>query len=353
MMNKKILITGSAGFIGFHLVMRCIRQGFEVYGLDKLTDYYGAALKHDRLKEQGIDYRSIREKNLLKSSLFPNYHFVQADLADFEFVTSFMEAQRFDYVVNLAAQAGVRYSLENPRIYMHSNMNGFLSILEGCRNSEVAHLVYASTSSVYGLNTRMPLHEDDPTEHPITLYAASKKSNELMAHAYSHLFNIPATGLRFFTVYGPWGRPDMALYKFTQAIIADEPITVFNYGNMVRDFTYVDDIVESIVRLLPKAPAPDPSWSGEQPRISASSAPYRIFNIGNSAAVQLNTYIEAIEKALGKKATRINMEIQPGDVPATLADVSALEELVGFRPNTSVEEGVQSFVDWFRWYHQV
>jgi len=353
MMKKKILITGAAGFIGFHLAMRCVREGFEVYGLDKLTDYYGTALKYDRLHAQGINHQVVQEKQLTQSTSFPNYWFVQADLADFEFITSFMETQRFDFVVNLAAQAGVRYSLENPRVYMHSNMNGFLSLLEGCRASAVQHLVFASTSSVYGLNTRMPLHEDDPTEHPITLYAASKKSNELMAHAYSHLFQIPATGLRFFTVYGPWGRPDMALYKFTQAIIADEPITVFNHGNMVRDFTFVDDIIESIIRLLPQVPAPDPTWSGESPRISTSSAPYRIFNIGNSAAVQLNTYIEAIEKALGKKATRINLDIQPGDVPATLADVGALEELVHFKPNTSVDQGVQSFVDWYKWYHQV
>ena len=262
-----------------------------------------------------------------------------------------MVKQKFDYVVNLAAQAGVRYSIDNPRAYTHSNIDGFLSILEGARYSKVKHLVYASTSSVYGLNTGMPLSENDPTEHPMAIYAATKKANEMMAHSYSHLFDLPTTGLRFFTVYGPWGRPDMALFLFAKAMLKDEPINVFNHGNMIRDFTYVDDIVESITRLVVKPAKPNLDWTGNPPHIPTSSAPYQIFNIGNSAPVQLMDYIKALEKALGIKAKKNMMDIQQGDVPATHADVKALENYTGFRPKTSVEQGVQNFVEWYKKNH--
>ena len=282
----------------------------------------------------------------LKSGI-RNYSFIQADLADHEFIVEFMKEQQFDYVINLAAQAGVRYSLENPLAYTHSNIDGFLSILEGCRHSNVKHLIYASTSSVYGLNTAMPLSEGHPTEHPMALYAATKKANEMMAHSYSHLYRIPTTGLRFFTVYGPWGRPDMALFLFADAMLKDEPIKVFNHGKMIRDFTYVDDIVESITRLIPKPAQPNPEWNGDHPDIPTSSAPYQIFNIGNSDPVPLMRYIEALEKTIGKTAKKNFMDIQAGDVPATHANTQRLEDYVNFRPQTSVEEGVRRFVEWY------
>lgn len=365
---KKILVTGTAGFIGFHLAGRLIKEGHDVYGLDVINDYYDINLKYARLKKHGIsldtnlhssesldDRREIGDivgssqggnmtglkyGLLIQSAIHSNYRFIRLDLADHETIVDFMVEQKFDYVVNLAAQAGVRYSIDNPRAYTHSNIDGFLSVLEGARHSKVKHLVYASTSSVYGLNTEMPLAESQMTDRPMALYAATKKANELFAHSYSHLFDLPSTGLRFFTVYGPWGRPDMALFLFADAMLSNKPINVFNHGNMIRDFTYVDDIVESINRLIPKPPGRLTSSHGISP-------PFQVFNIGNSAPVKLMQYIEALEKALGKIAKKNFMDIQAGDVPATHADVSKLEEYVSFRPQTSVEEGVKRFVDWY------
>jgi UDP-glucuronate 4-epimerase len=333
MQGSKVLVTGTAGFIGFHLAERLIKEGYEVVGLDIINDYYDVNLKLNRLKEHGV---TPEFKTVVQSIKHPNYRFLQMDLADHDELVEFMVVEKFDYVVNLAAQAGVRYSLGNPRAYTHSNIDGFLSVLEGARHSQVKHLIFASTSSVYGLNTEMPLSEDQKTDRPMALYAATKKANELMAHSYAHLYKIPCTGLRFFTVYGPWGRPDMALFLFADAILKDEPINVFNHGKMIRDFTYVDDIVESIYRLIPK-PAPE----------NQDKVPFKVFNIGNSSPVQLMAYIEALEKALGKTAKKNFMDIQAGDVPATHADVSKLEEYVNFKPQTSVEEGVKRFVDWY------
>lgn len=348
----KILITGTAGFIGFHLVQKIIDDlpEMEIVGLDVINDYYDVNLKFARLVHHGIDGRDMELHELKQSSKFPNYRFLKADLADHDFVVDFMVNEQFDYVVNLAAQAGVRYSINNPRAYIHSNVDGFLSILEGARHSKVKHLVYASTSSVYGLNTKMPLSEKQPTQHPISLYSATKKANEMMAHTYSHLFDLPTTGLRFFTVYGPWGRPDMALFLFADAILNNEPIKVFNHGKMIRDFTYVGDIVESIKRLIMRTVEPDAKWIGDEPRTDSSSAPYRVFNIGNNNPVHLLTYIQALEMAIGKEAKKQMMDLQPGDVPVTHADTSALEDYVQFRPQTSVEEGVEVFVDWYRSY---
>ena len=345
--SKKILITGTAGFIGFHLASRLIEDGFMLVGLDIINDYYDINLKYNRLEHHGIKAKGIKEKDLVQSSKHSNYRFLKADIADHDFIVDFMVKEKFDYVVNLAAQAGVRYSIDNPRAYTHSNIDGFLSLLEGARYSKVKHLVYASTSSVYGLNTGMPLSENDPTEHPMAMYAATKKANEMMAHSYSHLFDLPTTGLRFFTVYGPWGRPDMALFLFAKAMLNDKPINVYNYGNMIRDFTYVDDIVESISRLIVKPAKPNMSWTGNPPHIPTSSAPYQIFNIGNSSPVKLMDYIEALEKVFGIKAKKNMMDIQPGDVPATHADVKALENYIHFKPKTSIEQGVRNFANWF------
>jgi UDP-glucuronate 4-epimerase len=364
--SKKVLITGTAGFIGFHLADRLIREGYDVYGLDVINDYYDVNLKYARLSEHGI---VPKNSELVQSTKHKNYKFTQLDLAEHDNMINFMVEQQFDYVVNLAAQAGVRYSIDNPRAYTHSNIDGFLSVLEGGRHSKVKHLIYASTSSVYGLNTEMPLSESQKTDRPMALYAATKKANELFAHSYSHLFDLPTTGLRFFTVYGPWGRPDMALFLFAEAMLKDEPINVFNHGKMIRDFTYVDDIVESITRLIPCPPVgsgsdfevgslakaanikageqtPIPQTSNPKPQ-TQKTPPFQVFNIGNSAPVELMQYIEALEKALGKTAKKNFMDIQAGDVPATHADVSRLEEYVNFRPQTSVEVGVQRFVDWY------
>ncbi len=332
----KILVTGAAGFIGFHLSRRLLEEGHTVIGLDNLNPYYDVQLKKDRL-------------NHLEQ--FDNFTFVDLDLVDRKGMANLFSKHRFDRVVNLAAQAGVRYSIENPHAYVDSNLSGFINVLEGCRHSKVPHLIFASSSSVYGLNTRMPFSVHHNVDHPISLYAATKKSNELMAHTYSYLYDLPTTGLRFFTVYGPWGRPDMALFIFTRAILEGKPIKVFNYGKMQRDFTYIDDIIEGVVRVLDKIPGPDPEWKGEAPDPGSSSSPYRLYNIGNNNPVLLMDFIEAIERALGKKAVKEFLPLQPGDVPATYADVDDLIEGVGFKPETSIFKGIEKFTDWYLDYY--
>jgi UDP-glucuronate 4-epimerase len=334
----KILVTGTAGFIGSHLAMQLLDRGDTVVGLDNLSDYYDVNLKMARLA-RFMDH--------------PNYTHVTADLADREAIEAVFAGHKPQRVVNLAAQAGVRYAAENPHVYVSSNVTGFLHILEGCRQHGVEHLVFASTSSVYGANTRMPFSEHQPTEHPLTLYAATKKANEMMAHSYAHLYGIPATGLRFFTVYGPWGRPDMALFLFTKAILAGEPIRVFNHGKHKRSFTYVDDIVEGVIRTLDQVPVANPSWTGDAPDPGSSNAPYRLYNIGNERPVELLRYIEVLEECLGRKAQMEMLPLQAGDVPDTEADVSQLIGAVDYRPRVSVEEGVANFVLWYRDYHSV
>jgi len=333
----KVLVTGSAGFIGFHLARRLAEQGAEVVGIDNLNPYYDVRLKEARLQQ-------LRER--------PNFRFAKLDLADGEGIAQFFRSERFDVVVNLAAQAGVRYSLSNPHAYVEANLVGFLNVLEGCRNTTVRHLVFASSSSVYGANTHMPFSERDRTDHPVSLYGATKRANELMAHAYAHLYRLPSTGLRFFTVYGPWGRPDMALFLFTEAILKGEPISVFHQGKMQRDFTYIDDVVESVVRVMSRIPVPDSTWNSDQPDPSRSSAPYRIYNVGNHRPVELMALIRVLEAKLGVKAKLNLLPLQPGDVPATYADVDDLARETGFRPATSIEEGVGRFVDWYREYQR-
>lgn len=332
----KVLVTGAAGFIGFHLCQRLLKRGDEVVGLDNLNDYYDVTLKYSRLEQ-------IENK--------PNFRLVKMDLADREGIANLFRAEGFDRVVNLAAQAGVRYSLINPHAYVDSNLQGFMNILEGCRHAKVKHLVYASSSSVYGANTSMPFSVHDNVDHPLSLYAASKKANELMAHTYSHLYALPTTGLRFFTVYGPWGRPDMALFLFARAILAGEPIDVFNYGQMRRDFTYIDDIVEGVVRTLDHTAALNSQWDGAKPDPGTSSAPYRLYNIGNNNPVELMYLIELLEKKLGVTAQKNMLPMQPGDVPATYADVDALSTAVGFKPATPIEVGVERFVAWYRKFY--
>ncbi|MBK1619755.1 NAD-dependent epimerase [Lamprobacter modestohalophilus] len=334
----KVLVTGSAGFIGSALSMRLLERGDEVVGVDNLNDYYDVELKQARLaRTQGQ----------------PGFTDLRLDLEDREGIARAFAEHKPERVVNLAAQAGVRYSIENPLAYVDTNLVGFAHILEGCRHHGVEHLVYASSSSVYGANTSMPFSVHDNVDHPLSLYAASKKANELMAHTYSHLYRLPTTGLRFFTVYGPWGRPDMALFKFTRAILAGEPIEVFNYGKHRRDFTYVDDIVEGVIRVLDRLPEPNPSWSGAEPDSASSSAPYRLYNIGNNSPVELMHYIETLEQCLGRTAEKQLLPLQPGDVPDTYADVTDLVEDLGYRPATSVETGVARFVDWYRAYYQL
>lgn len=334
---RKILVTGAAGFIGFHLSRRLLKEGDTVVGLDNLNDYYDVSLKQARLK-------------LLQEN--EGFRFIRANLADRNELDSLFAKNGFEIVVNLAAQAGVRYSLENPYAYLDSNLTGFLNILEGCRHHPVKHLVFASSSSVYGGNTRMPFSTRDNVDHPLSLYAATKKSNELMAHAYASLYRIPCTGLRFFTVYGPWGRPDMALFLFTRAILENRPIDVFNHGKMKRDFTYIDDIVEGVIRVLDRIPEPDPAWRGDSPDPSSSFAPYRLYNIGNNRPVDLMEYITTLEDQLGRKAVRNLLPMQAGDVPATCADVDDLTADVGFRPATPITEGIRRFVAWYREYYR-
>ena len=347
----KILVTGTAGFIGFHLARRLVNEGYAVVGLDVINDYYDVRVKHGRLRAMGIDVDALQPGRILASESHPNYHFVQLDLANRAGLDGLFAAEGFETVVNLAAQAGVRYSLVNPQAYVDSNIIGFVNILEACRHHGVQHLAYASSSSVYGHNEKMPLSTSYKVDHPVSLYAASKKSNELMAHTYSHLFGLATTGLRFFTVYGPWGRPDMALFLFTEAMLKDEPIKVFNHGNMVRDFTYIDDIVEGIVRVIQHPPQGNPDWSGAHPDPSTSPAPYKIYNIGNNNPVKLMDFIEAIEQELGVTAQKHMMDIQPGDVPATYADVQDLVDDLGYQPATPVREGIRRFVGWYREFY--
>ncbi|RPD91732.1 NAD-dependent epimerase [Aureibaculum marinum] len=338
----KVLVTGAAGFIGYHLSKLLSQNGYQVVGIDNINDYYDQNLKYARLADLGIERAKIEDNKPVKGAIT----FVKLDLQDKANLMELFKKEKFDYVVNLAAQAGVRYSIENPQTYIDNNITGFLNVLEGCRNYPVKHLIYASSSSVYGLSEQIPFSVDSHTDHPMAIYAASKKANEMMAHSYSHLFDIPSTGLRFFTVYGPMGRPDMALYLFTKAIVEDKEFDVYNHGNMSRDFTYVGDIVESIKRLIPLAPKKNnPKFNPEKPVPSASTAPYQIFNIGNNSPVQLMEFVRAIEKALGKKG-KINLKpIQPGDVPSTYADVESLFEYINFKPSTPIEEGIQAFVD--------
>lgn len=334
----KVLVTGAAGFIGYHLSKRLLGEGHTVVGLDNLNDYYSVELKEDRLA-QLVDHPEFTHANI--------------NLQDADNMDALFRKEGFTHVMNLAAQAGVRYSLENPRSYVDSNSVGFLNILEGCRHTKVEHCVFASSSSVYGLNTEMPFSVHHNVDHPISLYAATKKGNELMAHSYAYLYNLPCTGLRFFTVYGPWGRPDMALFLFTKAILEGKPINVFNHGKMRRDFTYIDDIVEGVVRVMKKTAEPNPQWSGADPDPSSSPSPYRIYNIGNNNVVELGRFIEVIEEHLGMKAEKNYMELQPGDVPATYANVDDLIADVGFKPDTSIEEGIGKFIEWYRAYYKV
>lgn len=334
----KILVTGAAGFIGFHLGQRLLDAGLEVVGLDNVNDYYEVSLKEARLAR-------LEGKR--------GFRFIRMSLEDREGIARLFREERFDSVVNLAAQAGVRYSIENPYAYIDSNISGFINILEGCRRNEVGHLVYASSSSVYGANTTMPFSVHHNVDHPVSLYAATKKANELMAHTYSSLYGLPTTGLRFFTVYGPWGRPDMALFLFTKAIMEGRPIDVFNNGKMRRDFTYIDDIVEGVRRVIDRIPEGEPAWSGASPDPGGSYAPYKIYNIGNNSPVELMHFIGVLEKELGREAVKNLLPIQPGDVPATFADVDDLMRDVGFKPATSIEEGIKRFAQWYREYYRV
>ena len=349
----KVLITGTAGFIGSHLVQRLLARGDEVVGLDSINDYYDVSVKYGRLERAGIARERIAYGELIQSPQLPAYKFIQLQMEDKQALDALFAAEKFDAVCNLAAQAGVRYSLVNPQAYIDSNIVGFLNILEACRHHGVMNLSYASSSSVYGLNEALPFSTSHNVDHPISLYAASKKSNELMAHTYSHLFGIRTTGLRFFTVYGPWGRPDMALFLFTKAALAGEPIKVFNNGDMLRDFTYIDDIVEGVVRVIDNPASSDPIWSGKAPNPGSSSAPYKIYNIGNNNPVKLMDFIEAIEKALGRIIEKEFLPIQAGDVPATFADVADLVADMDYRPATPVQVGVDRFVAWYRDFYGV
>ncbi|ADR22643.1 NAD-dependent epimerase [Marivirga tractuosa] len=343
----KVLVTGSAGFIGYHLANYLLERGDEVVGLDSINDYYDINLKYGRLKQSGIYANDIKEEEEIKSSIYQNYTFTKSNLENDIYLSNLFNKHKFDVVINLAAQAGVRYSLSNPKAYIKSNIEGFVNILEACRHNNVKNLVYASSSSVYGSNTKVPFSVHDNVDHPVSLYAASKKSNELMAHTYSHLFGLPTTGLRFFTVYGPWGRPDMALFIFTKAIIEGKPIDVFNYGNMVRDFTYINDIVKGIVKTIDNPAKPNEDWNSNSPDPASSKAPYNIYNIGNSSPIKLLDFIEAIEEKLGMNAKMNKMPIQPGDVPFTYADVTDLTKNFDYKPKTNIREGVANFIEWY------
>lgn len=344
----KILITGTAGFIGFHLTEKLLKRGTQIVGLDSINDYYDVNVKYGRLERTGISKDKIEYNQLIQSSVHPNYQFIQLKLEDKENVNKLFTEQKFDKVINLAAQAGVRYSLTNPDAYIDSNIVGFLNLLECCRHHSIQHLTYASSSSVYGLNENQPFSTKDNVDHPVSLYAATKKSNELMAHTYSHLYKIPTTGLRFFTVYGPWGRPDMALFLFTKAMFENKPIDVFNFGEMQRDFTYIDDIVEGVIRVNDNPPKENPDWNPNSDDASVSSAPYKIYNIGNNNPVKLMDFISALEKKLGKTAVKNMLPIQPGDVPSTYADVHDLIRDLDYKPETTIQEGIDQFVDWYK-----
>lgn len=347
----RILVTGAAGFIGSAVCHRFLEKDFKVTGLDNINSYYDPELKYSRLSELGIDRKDIYWYKFTKSSRYPEFEFIRMNLEDTQAMQMLFANGGFDIVVNLGAQAGVRYSIENPHAYVESNVDGFINILEGCRHNKVKHLVYASSSSVYGLNGKVPFSEHDSIAHPVSLYAATKKSNELMAHAYSKLYDIPTTGLRFFTVYGPWGRPDMSPFLFIDAILHDRPIKVFNNGDMWRDFTYIDDIVEGIVRISEIIPSSNPEWDEKNPDPASSSAPYRIYNIGNQTPTRLMDYISCIEKATGKEAMKDFLPMQPGDVYQTYADSSALAEATGFKPDTELQKGIDKTVAWFKDYY--
>lgn len=347
----KVLITGAAGFIGFHLSERLISSGDSVVGIDNLNDYYDVDLKLARLVELGININGLNWHEFITSQSNSLFKFMRINLEDREEMETLFSSEKFDVVCNLAAQPGVRYSLENPYSYVQSNVVGFLNVLEGCRHNAVKHLVFASSSSIYGLNKKMPLSTKDNVDHPISLYAATKKSNELMAHSYSYLYGIPTTGLRFFTVYGPWGRPDMAIYLFTDAILKGKPINVFNKGNLSRDFTYIGDIVEGLQRILKLPPKGNVEWDGHFPVPNSSKSPYEIYNIGNSKPIQLLDFIRQIENELGLKAEMNMMEMQPGDVEKTFADIDGLIDKINYHPDTTIEFGIKKFVDWFKSYH--
>jgi UDP-glucuronate 4-epimerase len=349
----RILVTGTAGFIGFSLAQALIERGDDVIGLDNINDYYDVNLKYDRLACTGIKREKIQYNTPVQSGTCDNYCFYKMNLEDRDAVLSLFKNHTFDRVCHLAAQAGVRYSITNPFAYIDSNISGFIHILEGCRHHHIGHLVYASSSSVYGLNKSQPYSVHDNVDHPVSLYAVSKKSNELMAHAYAYLYKIPVTGLRFFTVYGPWGRPDMAYFLFTRAILEDKPIDVFNFGDMARDFTYIDDIVQGIIRVIDKAPAGNSSWDGEHPDPSSSPAPYKVYNIGNNSPVQLMDFITTIETVLGKEARKNLVPMQPGDVHSTYADVNDLIKDFGYEPDTPVREGIGKFIAWYKDYYKI
>ena len=351
--NIKILITGTAGFIGYHLANKMINANYDVVGLDSINDYYDPNIKYGRLLEAGINKDKISYNIPVMSEKHQNYSFIKLNLEDKENLDDLFKENKFDYVCNLAAQAGVRYSLTNPQDYINSNIQGFINILEASRYNNIKHLVYASSSSVYGSNEKYPFSVHDNVDHPVSLYAASKKSNELMAHSYSHLFDLPTTGLRFFTVYGPWGRPDMALFLFTKAIIENKPIVVFNYGKMRRDFTYVDDIVEGIYRVIQQPASPNSQWSGKEPDPGTSLSPYKIYNIGSDRPILLMDFIKTIEKYMGKKAIKNMLPLQLGDVPASHADVKDLIRDFNYSPSTSIEDGIKKFIDWYIEFYKI
>ena len=348
----KILITGTAGFIGHFAALSFVKQGFEVVGLDNINHYYDPELKFGRLQEQGFVREEVKEATRITSKKYEKLHFIKCTLEDETTMNKLFEDEQFDYVCHLAAQAGVRYSIENPKAYVQSNIVGFLNIIENCRHHKIKHLVFASSSSVYGLNKSMPFNTADHTDHPVSLYAATKKSNEMMAHTYAHLYNIPMTGLRFFTVYGPWGRPDMAPFLFTDAAFNNRPIKVFNNGNMFRDFTYVGDIVEGISRVVQKPPRPNPEWENTTPNPATSSAPYQLFNIGNHEPVRLLDFIEAIEKASNITIEKLMYPMQDGDVQFTYADIESFMQYTGYKPQTKLQDGIDAFVTWYKEFYR-